>query len=172
MLQLRIWNRAALPGQMRILTRLVHGPQMYVPSSAGSTNAGRPLKIGNTLNLRSLCVCLIKSPLFHEMWRAQQFRCRQNCGWALSLKSSVAMSLVKIRWDFLTEPGTSATSRKATICKPDNTPDTSFRYSGQWADIKIYNRNACFTTVNACLWSNGVWTKWIPGAAELVWSLK
>jgi len=28
----------------------------------------RLLKIGNTLNLRSLCVCLIKSLLFHKVW--------------------------------------------------------------------------------------------------------
>ena len=34
---------------------------------------------------------------------------------------------------------------------------------GQWADIKIYNRNAC-------LWSSGIWMKLIPGAGELVWS--
>jgi len=64
--------------------------------------AGRSLKIGNTLNLRSLCVCFIKSALFHEVWTAQRFKFRQNCGWALSLKSSVAILLVKSSWVFLT----------------------------------------------------------------------
>jgi len=33
--------------------------------------------------------------------------------------------------------------------------------SGQWADIKIYNRNAC-------LWSNGVWIKKFPGTGAVI----
>ena len=45
--------------------------------------AGRPLKISNATNLRSLCVCLIKSPLFHEVWTAQLFMFLQNCSWAV-----------------------------------------------------------------------------------------
>jgi len=36
--------------------------------------AGHPLRIGNTLNLHSLCVCLIISPLFHKVWTAQRLR--------------------------------------------------------------------------------------------------
>jgi len=43
------------------------------------------IAIGNTLNLRSLCVCLIKSPLFHKVLAAQGFRFIQSCGWALRL---------------------------------------------------------------------------------------
>jgi len=64
--------------------------------------AGLPLKIDNTHNLRSLRVCLIKSPLLHEVWTAQLFRCRQNVGRALSLKISVAISLVETSSIFLT----------------------------------------------------------------------
>jgi len=34
----------------------------------------RLLKIGNTHNLRSLCVYLIKSLLFHDVWTTQWLR--------------------------------------------------------------------------------------------------
>ena len=43
-------------------------------------NKPRLLKIGNTLNLRSLCVCLIKSLSFHEVWTALRFRFRVAVG--------------------------------------------------------------------------------------------
>jgi len=42
-------------------------------------------------------------------------------------KSYVDILLVETSWAFLTWPGTRATSCRATICEPNNTPDTSFR---------------------------------------------
>jgi len=62
----------------------------------------RLLKIGNTLNLRSLCVCLIKSLLFHNVWIAQRFRLSEIRLGAGPDKIYVDISLLKTSWAFLT----------------------------------------------------------------------